>query len=145
MAAQTPKTVQSEVAITLQVIGGKWKPLILHYLMHSGPQRYSQIFRYLKSAPKKTLTAQLKELVADQILERRVLATSPVQVEYAVTAHGMTLFPLLEMMCAWGFVNADDHYQIQHPTCERTPQTIDEKRHRLAYLADYFKAEAPQA
>ncbi|HJA73967.1 MAG TPA: helix-turn-helix transcriptional regulator [Candidatus Limosilactobacillus faecipullorum] len=133
------KAVQSEVAITLQVIGGKWKPLILHYLMHAGPQRYSAIFRYLKSAPKKTLTAQLKELMADGIVDRQVLNTSPVQVQYQVTEHGMTLYPLLEMMCAWGFVNGNDQYEVIHRTCEPTPDVIAEKQHRLDYLADYFR------
>ena len=51
----------------------------------------------------------------------------------------MTLYPLLEMMCAWGFVNGNDQYEVIHRTCEPTPDVIAEKQHRLDYLADYFR------
>lgn len=45
--------VTSEIEITLRVIGGKWKPLILHLLQEEGPRRYMDILRYLEAAPKK--------------------------------------------------------------------------------------------
>lgn len=51
------KIVSSEIEVTLKVIGGKWKPLILHYLQYGGVKRYNEILRYLGTAPKKTLTA----------------------------------------------------------------------------------------
>ena len=51
------KEALTEIQITLNVIGGKWKPLILHYLEKTGTKRYSEILRYLDTAPKKTLTA----------------------------------------------------------------------------------------
>ena len=56
------KEALTEIQITLNTIGGKWKPLILHYLQNEGTKRYSEILRYLETAPKKTLTAQLREL-----------------------------------------------------------------------------------
>ena len=70
--------VTSEIEITLRVIGGKWKPLILHLLQEEGAKRYNEILRYLRTAPKKTLTAQLRELEADGIVSRRVIPTTPV-------------------------------------------------------------------
>lgn len=109
--------VTSEIAITLRVIGGKWKPLILEYLQHEGAKRYMDIFRYLGEAPKKTLTMQLRELEEDNILERKVLPTTPPQVEYTFTEHGKTLFPILDAMCDWGYENKNGKYELSHPTC----------------------------
>lgn len=109
--------VTSEIEITLRVIGGKWKPLILHFLQTEGKKRYCEILRYLGTAPKKTLTAQLRELEADNIVCRTVIPTSPVQVEYSITEHGKTLYPVLDAMCDWGYENTDGRYIMLHPTC----------------------------
>ena len=76
------KIVSSEIEVTLKVMGGKWKPLILHYLQYEGPKRYNEIFRYLGSAPKKTLTLQLRELEKDGILKRTIIEGNPVGIEY---------------------------------------------------------------
>ena len=110
--------VTSEIEITLRVIGGKWKPLILHLLQEEGTKRYSEILRYLVIAPKKTLTAQLRELETDGIIVRKVIPTVPVQVEYSITDHGKTLFPILDAMCDWGYHNTNGRYVMTHPTCE---------------------------
>ena len=111
------KIVSSEIEVTLKVIGGKWKPLILHYLQYGGVKRYNEILRYLGTAPKMTLTAQLRELEEDGIIDRTVIPTLPVQVEYSITEHGKTLFPILSLMCDWGYKNMGDRYQLTHPTC----------------------------
>ena len=110
--------VTSEIEITLRVIGGKWKPLILHLLQTEGEKRYSEILRYLEKAPKKTLTAQLRELEMDGVIKRTVLPTTPVQVYYAVTPHGETRFPILDALCEWGYANSDGRYEMTHPTCK---------------------------
>ncbi len=109
--------VTSEIDITLRVIGGKWKPLILHYLQENGTKRYNEILRFLENAPEKTLTAQLRELESDGIISRTVIPTIPVQVAYAITPHGETLYPILDAMCDWGEANADGRYEMTHPTC----------------------------
>lgn len=112
------KMVSSEIEVTLKVIGGKWKPLILHYLQHEGTKRYNEIFRYLEHAPKKTLTAQLRELEEDGIVKRTVIPAKPVQVAYSITPLGETLYPILDRMCSWGYHNIGDHYILSHPTCQ---------------------------
>ena len=109
--------VTSEISITIKVIGGKWKPLILEYLRDNGTRRYTEILKYLKDAPKKTLTNQLRELEDDGIISRNVIPTIPPQVEYAITTHGETLYPVLEAMCDWGYQNQDGNYKLSHPTC----------------------------
>lgn len=134
------KEALSEIQVTLNVIGGKWKPLILHYLEKTGTKHYSEILRYLGSAPKKTLTTQLRELEADGIISRKVIPTVPVQVEYSVTKHGETLYPLLDVMCAWGYVNAEN-YDVKHPTCAVDEAEREKKMQRLAKLHQWFNDE----
>lgn len=109
--------VTCEMEITLKVIGGKWKPLILHYLQEEGPKRYSEILHFLEKAPKKTLTSKLRELEEDGVITRKVYPTTPVQVEYSVTEHGQTLYPILEMMCEWGSGNEGGRYEITNRQC----------------------------
>lgn len=136
----TKKDALSEIQITLNVIGGKWKPLILHYLETNGAKRYSEIFRYLETAPKKTLTAQLRELENDGIINRDVIPTTPIQVKYSITNHGCSLFPLLDVMCSWGYINAEN-YDIKHPTCPFTPEIKKLKEKRLHKLYDLFNED----
>lgn len=109
--------VSTEMEVTLKVIGGKWKPLILHYLQYEGTRRYSEILRFVANAPKKTLTAQLRELEKDGIISRTVIPTVPVQVEYTITPLGETLYPVLDAMCDWGYRHAGDRYELTHATC----------------------------
>lgn len=134
------KEALTEIQITLNVIGGKWKPLILHYLEKKGTRRYSEILHYLDTAPKKTLTSQLRELEADHIIKRIVIPTVPVQVKYSITNHGRSLFPILDVMCAWGYINEAD-YKIKHPTCEYNEQTRRIKEKRLYDLYHQFEAD----
>ena len=110
------RVVSSEIEVTLKVIGGKWKPLILHLLQYEGPKRYNEILRYLKDAPKKTLTAQLRELEEDGIIDRSVIPAVPVQVSYSISEHGRTLYPVLDAMCDWGYANMGDRYVLTHAT-----------------------------
>ena len=91
--------------------------LILHYLQEEGPKRYSEILHFLEKAPKKTLTSQLRELEEDGVITRKVYPTTPVQVEYSVTEHGQTLYPILEMMCEWGSGNEGGRYEITNRQC----------------------------
>ena len=94
--------VTNEIEITLKVIGGKWKPLVLRYLRDEGEKRYSEILKYLGSAPKKTLTAQLREMEASGLLTRTVYPEVPPRVEYTLTELGRSLKPILDAMQDWG-------------------------------------------
>ncbi len=89
------------VEVTLSVIGGKWKGLILWHLRLK-TLRFSQLQRRLQSVTQKMLTQQLRELEADGLISRRVYAEVPPRVEYSLTARGQSVVPFLEMMCAWG-------------------------------------------
>lgn len=91
-----------EKELTLSVIGGKWKLIILWHLAKEGPQRFSELQRLLPKITHKMLTSQLKEMTDDGIIHREVYPEVPPKVEYSLTELGRTLMPILELMYDWG-------------------------------------------
>jgi DNA-binding HxlR family transcriptional regulator len=87
--------------VTLEVIGGKWKALLVYRLLN-GVLRFSELKRLVPDISEKMLTQQLRELERDGVLSRTVYAEVPPRVEYQVTEHGATLQPVLAAMCTWG-------------------------------------------
>jgi DNA-binding HxlR family transcriptional regulator len=85
----------------LFVLGGKWKPLILFHLAH-GTRRYGQLRRAVGNVSDKVLIQQLKELLADGIIDRVDFGEIPPKVEYSLTAFGRTLGKALAPLCQWG-------------------------------------------
>lgn len=110
--------VTCEMEITLLAIGGKWKPLILYYLIENGTKRFNEIMCYINSVSQKTLTKQLRELERDGLINRKIYAEVPPKVEYSITQKGNSLFPILELMCEWGEKSAEDNYEIINPQCD---------------------------
>ncbi len=90
---------------TLEVMGGKWKPIILHYLSEA-PRRSGELGRLIPQASGKMLTQQLRELEADKIIRRKIYRQVPPKVEYILTPLGESLRPVMIAMCAWGETNA---------------------------------------
>lgn len=91
----------SSVKVTLDVIGGKWKPLIM-FLLHERVMRFSQLQREIEGITQKMLTEQLRELERDGLINRKVYPQVPPKVEYSITDYGKTLVPVLETMHKWG-------------------------------------------
>jgi DNA-binding HxlR family transcriptional regulator len=89
------------VKLTVDLIGGKWKTLILHFLK-GGSQRTGALQQRIVGVSKKMLTQQLRELERDGLIERRDYREVPPRVEYSLTKHGETLKPILGLMAAWG-------------------------------------------
>jgi DNA-binding HxlR family transcriptional regulator len=89
------------IRTTLDVIGGKWKPLIL-FQLKNGPQRFSALRRSIPDVTQKMLTDRLKELERDGIVHREVYAVVPPKVEYSLTPYGEGLKPILAAMAKWG-------------------------------------------
>ncbi len=94
-------TYRCTVAVTLEVIGGKWKTLILWHLSFK-TLRFSQLQRRLQKVTQKMLTQQLRELEADGLIHRQVYAEVPPRVEYSLTELGQSVVPILSQMCQWG-------------------------------------------
>jgi len=91
------------VKTTADVISGKWKTLIL-YQLKDGPVRFGELQRLIADASHKVLTEQLRELESDAIIARIEYPGKPPKVEYALSAQGLTLKPILAMMAEWGAV-----------------------------------------
>lgn len=100
------KSYYCPVEAALDVLGGKWKPIILWWL-HQRTYRFSELRRMIPGVTEKMLTQQLRELEADAVVHRRVYPTVPPKVEYSLTDHGNSLKRALNAMCDWGQVHMD--------------------------------------
>lgn len=101
MYTKNGKTYHCTVEATLDVIGGKWKPLILWHL-GDGVLRFSELQKGLPGVNAKMLTKQLRELEEDGVIRRTVYPEVPPRVEYTITEFGRTLIPILQALCTWG-------------------------------------------
>ncbi len=97
---------------TLSLISGKYKPVILYCLMEYEPVRFNDMKRYLKQVADKTLSLKLKELEADGLIVRTVVAQMPPKVEYSLTERGHSLVKVLDKLCDWGIENRPKKQQV---------------------------------
>jgi DNA-binding HxlR family transcriptional regulator len=107
---------QCPVEATLDVIGGKWKPLIIYYLLQ-GTKRFNELHRLLPNVTQRMLTIHLRELEATGIVHREVYKEIPPKVEYSLTVQGHTLKPVLDAMLSWGieYLTAQDGVRPDRP------------------------------
>lgn len=87
---------------TLTMIGGKWRLVILYWLVEYGVVRFNELQRLIGGITYKTLSAQLKEMEADGLIIRTEYPQIPPIVEYSLSPKGNSLFPIMEAMCEWG-------------------------------------------
>jgi DNA-binding HxlR family transcriptional regulator len=92
---------QCSMELTLDLIGGKWKTLILWHLGEK-TLRFSELKRALPRITQKMLTQQLRELEASGLVKRFIHTQIPPKVEYSLSPAGKSLLPILENMCQWG-------------------------------------------
>lgn len=88
----------------LEVIGGKWKPVILYWLQQ-GPLRNGELRRRIPGVSQKILTQQLRDLERDGLVDRHVYAQVPPRVVYSLTSLGESLEGILEALCDWSEEN----------------------------------------
>ncbi len=98
------------VEVTLSVMGGTWKPIILFQLLH-GKKRFGELGRAIPGITQRMLTLQLRELEEAGIVLRTVHAEVPPRVDYELTALGCSLQPVLIAMRNWGTAYAQQHLQ----------------------------------
>jgi DNA-binding HxlR family transcriptional regulator len=99
------KTYHSALDITIEIIGGKWKALVL-WNLRSGAMRFTELSKAIPGISEKMLSLQLKQLESDRVIQREVFAEVPPRVEYSLTEEGLTLLPMLEEMARWGMSKA---------------------------------------
>lgn len=89
------------VEIALDIIGGKWKGVILYHLL-SGTKRFNELSRLIPSVTQRMLTQQLRQLEEDGIIDRKVYPVVPPKVEYSLTPTGQKLESILIQLRDWG-------------------------------------------
>lgn len=98
------KIERCPVTVTMELIGGKWKLLIL-YLISSGINRFGKMTMMLRGISKQMLTTQLRELEQDGIIERKIYAEIPPRVEYFLSPKGESLLPIIHQLRDWGLAH----------------------------------------
>ena len=98
---------QCSMELTLDLIGGKWKALILWHLGEN-TLRFSELKKTLPQITQKMLTQQLRDLESHGLVHRFIHTQIPPKVEYSLTAAGKSLLPILSTLCQWGLNYAND-------------------------------------
>ncbi|MFC4712882.1 winged helix-turn-helix transcriptional regulator [Planococcus dechangensis] len=96
------KTFNCEKELTLSIIGGKWKMLVLWHLGKTGTKRFGELKKLMPGITQRMLVNQLRELEDHLIVHREVYPVVPPKVEYSLTEQGQSLMPILDSMYDWG-------------------------------------------
>ncbi|WP_178019581.1 winged helix-turn-helix transcriptional regulator [uncultured Paenibacillus sp.] len=107
MEKKDPGSCRYGVEASLEIIVGKWKPIILLHLIHGGTKRFGELKRLLPDITQKMLTTQLRELEEQDIIARKVYAEVPPRVEYSITEYGRGLSSILQQMHEWGVAHLE--------------------------------------
>lgn len=106
LANDPPECTSNLLAMrdTLDILGGKWKLLILHYLMTRDQQlnTFKKMQREIIGISAKMLTKELKDMEAHQLIKRQPLDTRPISVQYTITDYGRSTQELIEKLVEWG-------------------------------------------
>ena len=104
------------VGYTMNIIGGKWKPSIIHRI-RTDRNRYSLLLKSIPEISKQTLTNQLRKLEADGVISRIIFPEIPPRVEYSITEFGATLLPIIDSMYQWAKVHMPN-LPVEAEVCE---------------------------
>lgn len=109
-----------KVETALEILVGKWKPIILFHLFANGTMRFSELQRAMPAITKKMLTSQLRELEYHDIVHREVYRQIPPKVEYSITEYGKGMVPVLLAINDWGISHVKHLEQMygEHKTVE---------------------------
>ncbi|MFS4482898.1 winged helix-turn-helix transcriptional regulator [Hyunsoonleella sp. 2307UL5-6] len=103
------KTYPCCTSLTMGIIGGKWKTVILYHLIDK-TLRYNELRKEIPSVTERTLSLQLKTLENDGLIERKVYTSKPpLKVEYKLTEFGKTVIPLIKSIIDWGELVIETH------------------------------------
>lgn len=95
---------------TLSMIGGKWRLVILYWLVEYDSIRFNELHRKISTITYKTLSSELKAMANDGLIIRKEYPQIPPKVEYGLSAKGRSLYPIMESMCQWGRTHSDKKF-----------------------------------
>lgn len=122
------------VELTLSVIGGVWKPMLLFHVL-TGKKRFMELTRLIPTATPRMLTLQLRELEMDGLISRHMYAEVPPRVEYEATPLARTLTPLMLGLREWGERYRSDHQKLPPLVAHCDARTSAAKRKASAKRA----------
>lgn len=128
MLANDMKKYKCPMEYTLDIMGGKWKLVILWQLAVDDVRRYGEIKKSVTGITHKMLSQQLKELEADGLIHRQEYRQIPPKVEYSLSEKGISLIPVLKTMCDWG----REHMDSGTGSCELSAELAAEKEDEIA-------------
>ena len=124
--AKLEKDIRCPLEYGLTVFGGKWKSRVICVLAAKGRLRYSSLRKEMANITDAVLAATLKELIADDIVQREQFNEIPPRVEYCLTEKGNSVVPILQTICKWSgaYHKEDNKYTLlQCQKCDY-PTTI---------------------
>ncbi|WP_090977815.1 helix-turn-helix domain-containing protein [Paenibacillus sp. CF384] len=119
-----------KIETALEILVGKWKPIILFHLFGNGTMRFSELQRAMPDISKKMLTSQLRELEYHDIVHREVYRQIPPKVEYSITEYGTKMTPLLQAIGNWGMTHVQHLNELYGE--DRAVELFETKENKLA-------------
>lgn len=102
LAENSPEVAACPMHTVMQVLGGKWKFVILYSLMNGAAKRFKILERGIAGITARMLIKELKSLESDGLIKRTAYPTVPPTVEYQLTPYGLSLVPIIEVLDGWG-------------------------------------------
>lgn len=133
MITLNDKQYNCHIEVIVDVIGGKWKMLIL-WNLRNGVKRFNELRRLIPGSTQKMLTAQLRELERDGIILRKVYPQVPPKVEYSLTKYGQSLKPFIELTCKLGEAH------VKHARRQSTTQSSVRRQSEVIPTGAPFKS-----
>ncbi len=133
--------------LTLKIMGGKWKPIILYHLAREEVLRFGELRRSIADITERMLTKQLRELERDELVFRKVYREVPPRVEYTLTPIGCSLIPILLEMRKWGVTyekymdrnNLFSGPDYEDPSPPEIPRRYCQCAGGISFASDRFK------
>jgi DNA-binding HxlR family transcriptional regulator len=115
-----------EKELTMSIISGKYKVVIIWHLGNEGPHRFGELFRLFHGISNRILTKQLRDLEQDGIIARHIYPVVPPKVEYYLTERGETLLPIVDEIYRWGKENMQYYYErfLSNNKAETAPNAL---------------------
>lgn len=98
----TARVFNCNMELALDIIGGKWKPILIYHIGNKGPLRYGQLKRLIPSISERVLSRELKDLENKKIICKTVYNEKILRVEYELTQTGLDVLPVLNALTRWG-------------------------------------------
>lgn len=103
----------------LEIFGGKWKSRIICVLAEKNLLRYSELRREMANITDTVLAVTLKELIADEMIQRKQFDEIPPRVEYCLTEKGNSVVPILQSICRWAGIYRSEDSELSLPQCQK--------------------------